>query len=461
MVHHDAVVLGAGPGGYAAAIRLAQLGLDTAIVERRYWGGVCLSVGCIPSKVLLRGAELVNVVASKGADFGLVGDVGRDFGPVFDHSRRAAEGRVEGVHHLLRKNGVRQYYGHGELQDEHTLTVGRADPEVLTFGSAVIATGSEVRTLPGVPLSDNVVDYETQILDRRVPASIAIIGAGAIGMEFAYVLATYGAQVTVIEYADRVLPAEDAESSAEVARAYGELGITLRTSTSVRTAADDGTGVTLTYTGPDGEGELRVERVLVSVGFTPRTHGFGLERTGVALTERGAIAVDDAMRTSVPHLLAIGDVTGKLALAHVADAQAMVAAETVAGLPTVGLGDYRMMPRVTFCQPQVASFGLTEAQARAEGHDVRVARFPFSANAKARGMAEPRGFVKVLAGADGQLLGAHLVGVEVAEMLPELTLARRTGLTAGDLARNVHVHPTLGEALQEAFRGLTGAMVNL
>jgi dihydrolipoamide dehydrogenase len=461
MTHHDAVVLGAGPGGYAAAIRLAQLGLDTAIVERRYWGGVCLSVGCIPSKVLLRGAELVNVVATRGADFGLVGSFERDYGPVFDHSRRAAEGRVEGVHHLLRKNGVTQYYGHGELTDPHTLTVGRADKEVLTFDSAIIATGSEVRPLPGVGLSANVVTYETQILDREVPRSIVIIGAGAIGMEFAYILRSYGADVTILEYAGRVLPAEDADVSAEVARAYAELGIAVHTSTAVSSVVDDGDGVTVAYAGPDGDGELRVDRVLVSVGFTPRTRGFGLEEAGVALDGRGAVVVDDAMRTSVPHLYAIGDVTAKLALAHVADAQAMVAAETIAGVPARVLGDYRMMPRVTFCQPQVASFGLTEEQARAGSGEVRVARFPFSANAKARGMAEPRGFVKVISGNDGRLLGAHLVGVEVAEMLPELTLAQRSGLTAGDLARNVHVHPTLGEALQEAFRGLTTGMINL
>ncbi|MFT2816753.1 dihydrolipoyl dehydrogenase [Leifsonia sp. A12D58] len=464
-IHFDVVVLGAGPGGYVAAIRAAQLGLKIAVIEQQYWGGVCLNVGCIPSKALLRNAELAHIFTHQAELFGISGDIAFDYGVAYDRSRTVADGRVKGVHFLMKKNGITEIDGHGSFTDAQTIEVALTGggTETVTFGDVIIATGSTVRLLPGVELSENVVTYETQILTRALPRSMVIVGAGAIGMEFAYVLKSYGVDVTIVEYLDRALPNEDIDVSKEITRQYKKLGIEILTSTKVETVVDDGSAVTVTYAAASGERfSLQADKVLMSVGFAPRVNGFGLETTGAALTDRGAIEINDYMRTTVPHIYAIGDVTAKLMLAHVAEAQGVVAAETIGVAETMALGDYRMMPRATFCQPQVASFGLTEQQARDEGYDVRVAKFPFTANGKAQGLGEPGGFVKLVADAKyGELLGGHLIGADVAELLPELTLAQKWDLTALELARNVHTHPTLSEALQEAFHGLTGHMINL
>jgi dihydrolipoamide dehydrogenase len=443
-----------------AAIRSAQLGMKTAVIEEKYWGGVCLNVGCIPSKALLRNAELAHIFNHQAKTFGMSGDVSFDFGSAFDRSRKVSDGIVKGVHFLMKKNKITEIDGYGVFTDAKTIAVG--DREI-TFDNVIIDTGSTVKLLPGVELSDNVVTYETQILTRELPSSIVIVGAGAIGMEFGYVLANYGVDVTIIEFLDRVLPNEDVDVSKAIAKEYKKLGVKVLTSTGVQTVTDNGDSVRVTYKDPKGnDGEITVDKVLMSVGFAPRVDGFGLEKTGVELTDRGAIAIDDHMRTNVEGIYAIGDVTAKLQLAHVAEAQGVVAAETMAGAETMTLGDYRFMPRATFCQPQVASFGLTEAQAKDEGYDVKVSTFPFSANGKAQGLAETAGFVKLVTnGETDELLGGHLVGDNVSEMLPELTLAHKWDLTAKELARNVHTHPTMSEALQETFHGAIGHMINL
>ena len=463
--HFDVVVLGAGPGGYVAAVRAAQLGLSVAVIEYKYWGGVCLNVGCIPSKALLRNAELAHIFTQEAKTFGISGEASFDYGVAFDRSRTVAEGRVKGVHYLMKKNAITEFDGRGTFRDAHSIDVALSSggSESITFDNAIIATGSKVRLLPGVELSANVVTYETQIMQRELPRSIAIVGAGAIGMEFAYVMKNYGVDVTILEFLDRALPNEDVDVSKEISKQYRKLGVPILTSTQVKTVVDNGSSVTVSYTGADGaDGSLEVDRVLMAVGFSPNVEDFGLESTGVELTDRGAIAIDEFMRTNVPNIYAIGDVTAKLMLAHVAEAQGVVAAETIGGAETMALGDYRMMPRATFCIPQVASFGLTEQQARDEGYDVKVAVFPFSANGKAHGLAEPIGFVKLVAdGAYNELLGGHLIGPDVSELLPELTLAQKWDLGADELARNVHTHPTLSEALQEAFHGLVGHMINM
>jgi dihydrolipoamide dehydrogenase len=465
MAHHDVVILGAGPGGYVAAVRAAQLGLNTAIIEEKYWGGVCLNVGCIPSKSLLKNAEIAHTFNHKAEFFGISGSVNFDFGAAFDRSRKVSDTHVKGIHFLMKKNKVTEYEGRGSFVDAKTIDVTKADGSVerVTADNVIISTGSVVRSLPGVSLSKNVVSFEEQIMERDLPGSIVIVGAGAIGMEFAYVLSNYGVKVTIVEFADRVLPNEDADVSKEIAKQYKKYGIDILTSTGVTSADDNGTSVHVTYKQKDGTvGAIDADKVLMSVGFAPRTEGYGLEKTGVQLTERGAVAIDDYMRTNVPGVYAIGDITAKLQLAHVAEAQAVVAAETIAGAETQTLGDYRMMPRATFCSPQVASFGLTEEQAKAEGYDVKVAKFPFSANGKANGLGEPIGFVKLVADAEHlELLGGHMVGPDVSELLPELTLAQKWDLTANEAARNVHTHPTLSEALQEAFHGLAGHMINM
>jgi dihydrolipoamide dehydrogenase len=463
--HFDVVVLGAGPGGYVAAVRAAQLGLKTAVIEEKYWGGVCLNVGCIPSKALLRNAELAHIFHAQAAQFGISGEASFDYGVAYDRSRQVADGRVKGVHYLMKKNQITEVDGRGTFRDANTIDVAKADgsTETVTFDNAIIATGSRVKLLPGVELSQNIVTYETQILSRDLPRSIAIVGAGAIGMEFAYVLRNYGVEVTIIEFLDRALPNEDADVSKEITKQYRKLGVPILTSTKVQTVTDNGSSVTVTYEGADGQpGSLEVDRVLMAVGFAPNVEGFGLDATGVQLTDRGAIAIDEFMRTNVPHIYAIGDVTAKLMLAHVAEAQGVVAAETIGDAETMSLGDYRMMPRATFCSPQVASFGLTEQQARDEGYDVKVATFPFTANGKAHGLGDPVGFVKLVADAKYlELLGGHIIGPDASELLPELTLAQKWDLGALELARNVHTHPTLSEALQEAYHGLVGHMINM
>ena len=465
MPHYDVAILGAGPGGYVAAVRAAQLGLKVAIIEEKYWGGVCLNVGCIPSKALLKNADLAHQFHHKAELFGISGDVHFDFGVAWDRSRKVANTHVKGIHFLMKKNKVDEYEGRGSFTGPNAIRVTKADgtTDDVTFDNAIISTGSKVRLLPGVQLSENVVTYEEQILDRDLPESIVIVGAGAIGMEFGFVLTNYGVKVTIIEFLDRALPNEDVDVSKEIAKQYKSYGVDILTSTKVESVTDNGDKVTVTYTAQDGTaGSIDADKVLMSIGFAPNVEGFGLENTGVKLTERGAIDIDDYMRTNVPHIYAIGDVTAKLQLAHVAEAQAVVAAETIGKAETQTLGDYRMMPRATFCSPQVASFGLTEQQARDAGYDVKVAKFPFSANGKANGLGEPIGFVKLIAdGEHLELLGGHLIGPDVSELLPELTLAQKWDLTALEAARNVHTHPTLSEAVQEAFHGLAGHMINL
>ncbi len=463
VTHYDVVVLGAGPGGYVAAIRAAQLGRTTAIVEPKYWGGVCLNVGCIPSKALLRNAELAHIFNKEAKTFGISGEVTFDFGAAYDRSRKVAEGRVAGVHFLMKKNKITEIHGYGRFTDAHTLDVelNEGGTEKVTFDDVIIATGSSTRLVPGTSLSKNVVTYEELILTRELPESIVIAGAGAIGIEFGYVMKNYGVDVTIVEFLPRALPNEDVDVSKEIEKQYKKLGVKILTGTKVESIADDGSVVTVTVSKDGKTDEIKTQKVLQAIGFAPNVNGFGLDKIGVALTDRKAIGITEYMRTNVDHVYAIGDVTGLLQLAHVAEAQGVVAAETIAGAETLTLGDYRMLPRATFCQPNVASFGLTEQQARDEGYDVVVAKFPFTANGKAHGVGDPSGFVKLVADAKYlELLGGHLVGHDVSELLPELTLAQKWDLTANELARNVHTHPTMSEALQECFHGLTGHMIN-
>ena len=462
--HYDVVVLGAGPGGYVAAIRAAQLGLSTAIIEKKYWGGVCLNVGCIPSKALLRNAELAHIFRAQAKTFGMSGEVSFDFGVAHARSRSVAERMTKGVHFLMKKNKVTEYEGWGEFTDPNTLVVqGASDSTTLTFDHAIISAGAQTRLLPGTSLSDRVVTYEEQVLTDELPESIVIAGAGAIGVEFGYVLANYGVQVTLVEFLDRMVPLEDPEVSAELARAYKKLGVTVLTATKVEAIDDSGNKVKVTIS-PAAGGESRIleaDKVLQAIGFAPRTEGYGLDKTGVELTERGAIQIDGTMRTTVPHIYAIGDVTAKLMLAHNAEAMGIVAAESIAGARTFEI-DYDMVPRATYCQPQIGSFGYTEQQARDRGYDVKVAKFPFVANGKAHGLGETTGFVKLVADSDqGKILGAHMVGPDVTELLPELTLAQRWGLTSDQVAENIHAHPTLSETLKEVGHGISGHMINL
>ena len=468
--HYDLVVLGAGPGGYVAAIRASQLGLKVAVVEKQYWGGVCLNVGCIPSKSLLKNAEVAHIFNHQAKTFGISGDVSFDFGAAHDRSRKVSAGIVKGVHYLMKKNKIDEVDGWGVFKDANTIVVtdGKDEGTELTFDNAIIATGSVVRSLPGVELGGNVVSYEEQILSADLPDSMVIVGAGAIGMEFAYVLANYGVDVTIVEFMDRVLPNEDEDVSKVIAKEYKNLGVKLMTGHKTTSIVDNGDSVEVKVEAKDGGDEqtLTVDRVMVSIGFAPRTEGIGLDKAGVELGERGEITIDDYMRTNVDHIYAIGDVTMKLQLAHVAETMGVIAAEHMAGHETEVIEDYPNMPRATFCNPQVASFGKTEAQAKkwAEENDreITVSTFPFSANGKAQGLAEATGFVKLIADAEyGELLGGHMVGANVSELMPELVLAQKYELTSEEIGRATHIHPTMSEAMKEAAEGLMGKMINL
>ncbi len=466
--HFDVLVLGAGPGGYVAAIRAAQLGKSVGIVEEKYWGGVCLNVGCIPSKALLRNAEIAHIITHEKKTFGIEGDATMAFGPTHQRSRSVAEASAKGVHYLMKKNKITEIDGWGTLTGQsdgkHGVSVDKdGSTSSYTADNVIIASGAKVRMLPGMSVSDNVVTYEEQILDENLPGSVIIGGSGAIGVEFAYVMTNFGVDVTIVEFLDRMVPTEDADVSKELLKQYKKLGVKVLLSTKVENVEDTGSGVKVTVSPADGGDSqvLEADKMLAAFGFAPRVEGYGLEQAGVELTDRGAIGVDARGRTNVQGIYAIGDVTGKLMLAHTAEAMGIVAAETIADAETIEI-DFDMIPRATFCQPQIASFGYSEAQAKEKGYDVKVAQFPFSANGKARGMAETAGFVKIVADAEhNEIIGAHLIGPEVTELLPALTLAQKWDLTADEVARNIFAHPTLSEAMKEAVEGIAGHMINL
>ena len=463
--HFDVIVLGAGPGGYVAAIRASQLGKKVAVVEDKYWGGVCLNVGCIPSKALLRNAELAHTLTHEKEKFGIEGDATMSFGPTHKRSRQVSGGIVKGVHYLMKKNKITEIDGWGNLVGNGTVEVKDADGNVTpyTYTDVIIATGATVRMLPGMQVSKNVVTYEEQILDENLPSSIIIGGSGAIGVEFAYVMRNFGVDVTIVEFLDRMVPTEDADVSKELLKHYKKLGVKVMLGTKVDQVEDTGSGVRVTVS-PAAGGDsqvLEADKMMAAFGFAPRIEGYGLDNLGVELTERGAIAVDGRFRTNVEHVYAIGDVTGRMMLAHAAEAMGIVAAETIAGEETQEI-NFDMIPRATYCQPQIGSFGYSEQQAKDKGYDVKTATFPFSANGKAQGLGEAVGFVKIVAdGTYNEILGAHMIGPDVTEQLPALTLAQQWDLTADEVSRNIFAHPTLSEAVKEAMHGIAGHMINL
>jgi dihydrolipoamide dehydrogenase len=463
-VDYDVVVIGAGPGGYVCAIRASQLGKKVAIVDKRWLGGVCLNIGCIPSKALLKNAEIAHTLRHRGKEFGFSFDnLQLDYGVAVKRSFRVAKRLSQGVGFLMRKNDVQVHMGTARLLSDSQVEVVAEDgtTTILTASNIVIATGAHPGVPPGLTVDgDRVVTYEEAIVQQHRPERVAIIGGGAIGVEFATIWNSYGTYVTIIEMLPRILPREDEEISQLLTNAFQKDGIDIMAGARVDALEVKGSEVGLQASWAGEKVERTVDQVLVAIGFVPNSKGLGLEELGIALDRRGNIQVDDGMRTNVPGIHAIGDVNGKLPLCHAAHAQGIVCAEIIAGHPTVVL-DYAMMPRATYCHPQVTAFGYTETQAREAGYEPKTASFDFQANGKALGLGDYAGWVKIVTDTRrGEILGAHLIGPHVTELLPELTLAHNKELTIEDIARNVHAHPTLSEALLDAAHGLTGGYIH-
>lgn len=467
---YDVLVFGAGPGGYVSAIRAAQLGLKTAIVDKQWLGGVCLNIGCIPSKALLRNAEIAYILRERGKEFGFSFDnLKLDYSAAVKRSRQVSDRLVKGVGFLMKKNNISVFMGTAKLTTGASTTlraVSVTDKDgkltELTAKNIIVATGASA-AVPGAWKVDGekVVTYWEAILQEKLPKSAVIIGAGAIGMEFATVWSSYGVEVTVLEMLPHILPLEEEEAAAEVSKAFTKRGVKLLAGHKVEGVEATKTGVKVTVSVEGAPKVLEAEQALVAIGFRPNSKGLGLEEAGVKISERGFVEIDDKMATNVPGIWAIGDVTGKLMLAHVGSAMGIICAENIAGHETVTL-DYEMMPRATYCQPQVASFGLTEAQAKERGYTVKIGRFPFQANGKALGLGDYTGWVKLVVDEKyGEILGATLVGPEVTELLPELTLAHMLELTTAEIARNVHAHPTLSEVLMEAAHVAEGSAIHI
>lgn len=465
MYDFNLLVIGAGPGGYEAAIRASQLGLKVAIVDKQWLGGVCLNVGCVPSKALLKNAEVAHTLRERGKEFGFSFDnLKLDYAAAVKRSRQVSDRLTRGVGFLMKKNNVTVRMGAARLLDKNTVEITDKAGQVqrVSAENILIATGSQPTVPPAFPLDgEKVLTYREAILQEKLPTSVVIIGAGAIGLEFATIWSAYGTEVTLVEMLPRIAPLEDEEVSAELTNAFNKRGIKTLAGTRVMSIQTTEAGVKVSVAGNNGEQTLEAEQALVAIGFKPNTANLGLEEIRVALTEKHFIQVDDCMATSIPGIWAIGDVTGKLLLAHVASAQGILCAEAMAGKATKPI-DYSMVPRATYSQPQVASFGLTEAQAREKGLAYKVGKFPFMANGKALGLGDYGGFAKVLTESQtGEILGAHLIGPEVSELLPELTLAWQNELTITEIGRNIHAHPTLSEVVMEAAENAEGRAINI
>ena len=458
--NYDLVVIGSGPGGYVAAIRAGQLGLKTAIVEKEALGGVCLNWGCIPSKSLLKNAEILSYL-KRADEFGLKFDnFHADYSVAIDRSRKVVDRNTKGVAFLLEKNKVDHIQGTGKIVGAGKVEIG-PDGNVIEAKNVIIATGARPRSIPPLPIDgDKIITSRESIVLSDLPSSIVIVGGGAIGVEFAYIYKMYGVDVTIVEMLPRLVPNEDEDISAQLERAFKRHRIDFLTGAAVTGVDTAGTGVKVTVDKDGSAQTLECDKVLVAIGIQPNVEDLGLETVGIA-TDRMGIVVNEQMATNVAGIYAVGDVTGKMPLAHVATAQATMAVENIAGLETQPL-DYTYMPRATYCMPQIASFGLTEVQAREQGKEIKVGTFNVQANGKALAMGEAAGMVKLVVDAKfGELLGGHMIGPEVTELLGELSMTRLLEGTVLELGWAVHAHPSLSEMLKEAALGAQGRTIHM
>ncbi len=463
MGNFDIIVLGSGPGGYVAAIRASQLGFKTAIVEKESLGGVCLNWGCIPTKALLKSAQVFEYL-KHAEDYGLkVDGADKDFGAVIKRSRNVADGMSKGVQFLMKKNKIEVINGTGKLKPGKKIAVTDADGKETEYGAEhiIIATGARSRELPSLPQDGKkIIGYRKAMSLEKQPNKMIVVGSGAIGMEFAYFYNALGTDVTVVEFLPNVIPVEDEDVSKQLERSFKKVGIKVMTSSEVTKVDTSGDGVKATVKTSKGEEVLEADLVLSAVGIKSNIENIGLEEVGIA-TDRDKITVNDYYQTNIPGYYAIGDVTPGQALAHVASAEGILCVEKIKGLHVEPL-DYGNIPGCTYCLPEVASVGLTEKQAREKGYELKIGKFPFSANGKAQAAGTPDGFVKVIFDAKyGEWLGCHMVGVGVTDMIAEAVVARKLETTGHEILKSVHPHPTMSEAVAEAVADAYGEVIHL
>ncbi len=462
-MNFDVIVVGSGPGGYVTAIRASQLGLKTAIVEKENLGGVCLNWGCIPTKALLKSAQVFEYI-KHASDYGItVKDAEHDFSAVVKRSRNVAEGMSNGIAFLMKKNKIEVINGYGKVKPGKKIDVTDADGKVTEYSAnnIILATGARSRVLPSLPQDGKkVIGYREALTMAEQPKKMVIVGSGAIGVEFAYFYATMGTEVTVVEYMPTVVPVEDADISKQLQRSLKKAGIKIITNASVDKVDTSGEGCVATINGKKGEQTIECDVVLSAVGITPNIENIGLEEVGIA-TDKGRVLVNDFYQTNIPGYYAIGDIVPGQALAHVASAEGIICVEKIAGQSPEAL-DYNNIPGCTYCSPEIASVGYTEAAAKEAGYEIKVGKFPFSASGKASAAGHKDGFVKVIFDAKyGEWLGCHMIGANVTEMIAEAVVARKLETTGHEILKSVHPHPTMSEAVMEAVADAYGEVIHM
>lgn len=463
MANFDLIVIGSGPGGYVAAIRASQLGLKTAIVEKESLGGICLNWGCIPTKALLKSAQVYEYI-QHASDYGItIKEAKHDFEAVVKRSRGVADGMSKGVQFLMKKNKIEVIMGMGKLTKDKKVEVSKADgsKEIHEAKSIILATGGRARELPNIKIDgEKVIEYRKAMSLPQQPKSMVIIGSGAIGVEFAYFYATMGTKVTIVEFAPRIVPVEDADISKELEKIYKKKGIDIHTNSSVESVDSKGKTCKVSVKTPAGNISIECDVVLSAAGMVTNLEGIGLEEAGVK-HDKGKVLVDDFYQTNVPNVYAIGDIVKGPALAHVASAEGIICVEKIAGHHPQPL-NYGNIPGCTYCSPEISSVGMTEEAAKAAGYEIKVGKFPFSASGKASAAGAKEGFVKVIYDAKyGEWLGAHMIGANVTEMIAEVVVARNLETTGHEILKSVHPHPTMSEAIMEATAMAYGEVIHL
>jgi len=462
-MNYDLIVIGSGPGGYVAAIRASQLGMKTAVVEAAEIGGICLNWGCIPTKALLKSAQVFEYI-KHAKDYGIsVGEPQVDFKGVIGRSRDVAGGMSKGIQFLFKKNKIDLVEGFGKLTKDKKVEVTAKDgsKKVLEAKHIILATGGRARELPHIKIDNQkIIGYRKAMTMETQPKKMVVMGSGAIGVEFAYFYNSIGTDVTIVEFMPRIVPVEDEDISKQLEKSYKKLGMKIMTSSTVEAVDTSGAGCKVTVKTPTGIETIECDVVLSAVGVTSNLEGIGLEELGIK-TEKGKIIVDGYSRTNIEGVYAIGDITGGQALAHVASAEGIICVEKIAGLHPHSL-NYNNIPGCTYCQPEIASVGLTEAQAKEQGYEIKVGKFPFSASGKASAGGVKDGFVKVIFDAKyGEWLGCHMIGANVTEMIAEAVVARNLETTGHEIIKSVHPHPTMSEAIMEAVADAYGEVIHL